>query len=288
MNIITFFSLYGTPQTGLSPTVRIRVVSTNALVVTDAVMTEVGDGFYKYDFSTYDKTIEYSIRCDGGTTLAGAERYPVAITTGYGEVLSIKEQTDKITFTTANQVDSRVRSMDNIDFGVLQKTSLNAATPASIQNIPATGSGFTSLGDTRIANLDAAISTRTKPADTQARVSLVDVTTTNSDMRGTDNAALAATALSTATWTSARAEKLDTIGGPGAIAYPFIVTQTGGAVVAGAEVWCTTDAAGTNVVEGVGITDANGLYTFHLDAGGYWFWAQHSGLNPASVYEVVT
>jgi hypothetical protein len=53
-----------------------------------------------------------------------------------------------------------VKAQDNIDFGALQKASLNAATPASVQNIPATGSGFTALGDTRIANLDAAVSTR--------------------------------------------------------------------------------------------------------------------------------
>lgn len=40
------------------------------------------------------------------------------------------------------------------------------------------GAGLTALGDTRIANLDATITSRTKPADTQARVALVDVLTT--------------------------------------------------------------------------------------------------------------
>jgi hypothetical protein len=40
-------------------------------------------------------------------------------------------------------------------------------------------------------------------------VTLVDTTTTNSDMRGTDNAALAATALSTAVWTSTIAGRID-------------------------------------------------------------------------------
>ena len=51
-----------------------------------------------------------------------------------------------------------VKAEDNIDFGAAKKTSLNAATPASVQNIPATGSGFTALGDTRLANLDAPVS----------------------------------------------------------------------------------------------------------------------------------
>jgi hypothetical protein len=42
-----------------------------------------------------------------------------------------------------------------------------------------------------------------------SRVTLVDTTTTNADMRGTDNAALAATALSTAVWTSTIAGRID-------------------------------------------------------------------------------
>jgi len=45
---------------------------------------------------------------------------------------------------------------------------------------------------------------------TIARVTLVDTCTTNTDMRGTDNAALAATALSTATWTGTLATNLGT------------------------------------------------------------------------------
>ena len=44
--------------------------------------------------------------------------------------------------------------------------------------IGAAGAGLTALGDTRLANLDATVSSRTKPADTQARVTLVDTLTT--------------------------------------------------------------------------------------------------------------
>ena len=55
-------------------------------------------------------------------------------------------------------------------------------------------------------------------AATLARVTLVDTVTTNSDMRGTDNAALAATALSTAQWTNARAGYLDNLNVGGAVA----------------------------------------------------------------------
>jgi hypothetical protein len=78
MDIIAFFTNSGIPAAGLSPTIRIRRVSTGALLVTDAAMTEIGDGFYKYNFAAYDPTIDYAIRCDGGIILSGSERYTYA------------------------------------------------------------------------------------------------------------------------------------------------------------------------------------------------------------------
>lgn len=64
-------------------------------------------------------------------------------------------------------------------------------------------------------------------ADIQGVV-LVDTTTTNSDMRGTDNAALAATALSTATWTGTLATNLTTLAShdPGTTIGTSTLTQT--------------------------------------------------------------
>ena len=74
--ISAFFTNAGTPATGLSPTIRIRRLDTDALVVTDAAMVEVGDGFYDYDFtSTFSDLLDYAIRADGTATLSGADRY---------------------------------------------------------------------------------------------------------------------------------------------------------------------------------------------------------------------
>lgn len=53
-----------------------------------------------------------------------------------------------------------------------------AQTGDNFARIGLAGAGLTALGDTRLANLDATVSSRTKPADTQAAVTLV-VTTTN-------------------------------------------------------------------------------------------------------------
>lgn len=52
------------------PTIRIRRTDTQALVVTDDVMTEVGDGLFFYDF-TNDEDLDYSIRADGDPSATG-------------------------------------------------------------------------------------------------------------------------------------------------------------------------------------------------------------------------
>jgi hypothetical protein len=85
MLITAFFTENGVPKTGLSPTIRIRTLSDNVLVITDALMAEVGDGFYKYDFTTYNGTLKYSVRCDGGATLSGSERYTFGTNDSFAE-----------------------------------------------------------------------------------------------------------------------------------------------------------------------------------------------------------
>lgn len=78
MNILAFFTNNGTPATGLTPTIRIRDLSDDSLVVNDESMSETGDGHYKYNFSTYDANKDYAIRCDGGISLSDSDRYKYA------------------------------------------------------------------------------------------------------------------------------------------------------------------------------------------------------------------
>jgi hypothetical protein len=78
--ISALFTNNGVPVTtpATAPTIRIRRQDTQALVVTDASMTEQGDGIFTYDFAE-SATLEYVFRCDGDPIGAGQttalERY---------------------------------------------------------------------------------------------------------------------------------------------------------------------------------------------------------------------
>lgn len=69
-------------------------------------------------------------------------------------------------------------------------------------------------------------------------------------------------------------------GAAGAGAVTWTVTVNDGVnPLDGAEVWISTDSAGSNVVAGTLHTDASGIATFYLDAGTYYLWVAHSGYN---------
>jgi len=92
MWILAHFTRDGEPATGLSPLVRIRDVETAVVVVTGSLMSEHGDGFYRYDFSLYNPERDYAIICDS-VTLSGVERYTYASSGEYNEVLDTIEST---------------------------------------------------------------------------------------------------------------------------------------------------------------------------------------------------
>lgn len=104
--------------------------------------------------------------------------------------------------------------------------------------IGAAGAGLTALGDARVANLDAAVSSRTKPADTQARVTLVDSVTADVGV------------------TQAGADKVWTSAARTLTSFGTVVADVATAVW-GAAVRVLT--AGTNIAlaKGVGVTGFN-------------------------------
>jgi len=75
MIITVYFSEAGAAKTGLSPTIDITDVADGSLDINDGAMTELANGWYKYDFSAADATKQYVYLCDGGAGLVGPERY---------------------------------------------------------------------------------------------------------------------------------------------------------------------------------------------------------------------
>jgi hypothetical protein len=67
--------------------------------------------------------------------------------------------------------------------------------------------------------------------------------------------------------------------GTGAITWTYTLTDADtGAPIDGAEVWVTTDGAGTNVIAS-GVTNTSGVVTFTLDAGAVYVWRKKAGYN---------
>lgn len=75
VQIVSNFTDGGLPLTGLSPTIKIREVGTGLVVITADPMTDIGDGFYKYSFTTFDTDKSYVYVVDGGNALADEIRY---------------------------------------------------------------------------------------------------------------------------------------------------------------------------------------------------------------------
>ena len=73
--VLAVFTENGVPKTGLSPTLKIYRLDTDALVINDEAMTEIGaSGQYRYNFTTWDSSINYSVLCDS-VTLTSFERF---------------------------------------------------------------------------------------------------------------------------------------------------------------------------------------------------------------------
>lgn len=69
-------------------------------------------------------------------------------------------------------------------------------------------------------------------------------------------------------------------GGAGSISWPVTVQRSDNSnPIAGASVWVTSDAAGSNVVAGTLTTNGSGVATFLLDAGSWYLWVQAEGYN---------
>jgi hypothetical protein len=77
--VIACFTKNDLPNLNLSPVVTIRDLDSDKIVVNNAPMIEVGDGFYKYEFISWDNRKNYVWKADGGKDLNSFERYNYGI-----------------------------------------------------------------------------------------------------------------------------------------------------------------------------------------------------------------
>lgn len=85
MWVTTYFTDTISGAVGLSPIIKIRLVEDGSLV-SSGTMSELGDGFYTYEFPEYDRTLDYMILCDA-ITLQSFERYKASANQEYGNII---------------------------------------------------------------------------------------------------------------------------------------------------------------------------------------------------------
>lgn len=92
MWITAYFSKDGIPAIGLTPKLTGYDLFDNSVVLNAVDMLEVGSGKYKYYFSEYDNSKDYSFIADGGATLSNFERYADGDSDSSGEINQIYEK----------------------------------------------------------------------------------------------------------------------------------------------------------------------------------------------------
>ena len=116
MIITANFTNKGVPQDGLTPSIRIIQIP-STVEVSGTAMTEITDlsGAYYYDFTGYNVTGDYHIKCDGGDTLSDYDRYTwgvnsddLEVGTGIddisGGVAAIQIKTDNLPADTSGEI----------------------------------------------------------------------------------------------------------------------------------------------------------------------------------------
>jgi len=65
MNFTAFYTEYGEPKPGLSPTIDIRRIDLVPVPGSPFAMLDIGGGFYAYDYLLFNPAISYVAVCDG-------------------------------------------------------------------------------------------------------------------------------------------------------------------------------------------------------------------------------
>jgi hypothetical protein len=119
-----------TPVTGATPTVSISK-NTGAFSAPSGSVNEIGNGWYALAGNATDRNTlgEFLIHATATGADPADDRYTIVPGDPFGDLVSVKAILDKFGFTGSDPyyVNAQVKGQDNIDFGVIQKTSLGTA-----------------------------------------------------------------------------------------------------------------------------------------------------------------
>jgi len=130
--VLARFTNVGVPLTSPSnaPTIRIRQSDDGTLAVTDDAMTEIGDGWYRYNASGLDPQLDYVVRADGDPTAAGqvtaAERYAWGVISGVGDDFVRKVLTNRSVETAIGGGAKRIDFYDDDGTTVIDSITISA------------------------------------------------------------------------------------------------------------------------------------------------------------------
>lgn len=177
------------PQAGLAntPTIRVRRLDTNALVETDSVMTDVGDGLYSFDLTTVDG-LEYGWRADMDPTASGqvsvGERYQFGVASGTTDA-RIETDIVAILADSGTTIPALIAALNDLSIADVQ-TAL-------------TNQGYTAARAPNLDNLDATVSSRNSVVPMTAALSQTEHDATQAFIAALNDPTAAA--IADAVWT---------------------------------------------------------------------------------------
>jgi hypothetical protein len=91
--ITVHFTSVGVPCIGLTPTIYIYELDAtdptiNTLIISGGTTHEIGQGWYRYEFTSYNLTKNYVYTFDGGSVLSVGDRYKIGGNESYIEDIS--------------------------------------------------------------------------------------------------------------------------------------------------------------------------------------------------------
>lgn len=175
--LFAFFTKSGVPEAGLSPVMNIWD-SADAHVVTNGAMTAMTqNGFYYYDFASYDPDKIYLYHADGGVTLSNYERYVVGTNEIQSSVEGISDDITLILEDTGTTLPSTLSTMDGKLDGIKTQTDKLTFTGSDIK---ATLDGEKVIVTSNEDKTDYVLTTAydaAKNAASQSSVNTIDVET---------------------------------------------------------------------------------------------------------------